>query len=648
MVAAAKIGYIDGEYILNPSVAQIAESKLELVVAGTDSSVMMVESEAKQLNEKEMLAAVEFGHKAFQPVIKMIEKIAKKAGKEKWPEFAPIVSNNIIAEVEKKYKKDIEKAYSLADKIARYSVFDEIMASITEDFASNTEVTKLQLKTAFEEVKYKILRSEVLTTGKRIDGRKSTDIRSIDTMVSLLPRTHGSALFTRGETQGLVVTTLGTGQDEQIIDGLDGDSKERFLLHYIFPPYSVGEATPFRAPGRREVGHGKLAWRALKGVLPSKEEFPYTVRVVSEITESNGSSSMATVCGASMAMMDAGVPLKAPVAGIAMGLIKEGKDFVVLSDILGDEDHLGDMDFKVAGTKDGITALQMDIKISGITIAIMKQALDQANAGRLHILGRMADSITTARTSVSTHAPMIVSFKIDKDKIREVIGSGGKVIKEICEVTGAKIDITDDGMVSVAAVGSDKVNDAVSRIKAIAIDPEFGQIFDGTVAKVLDSGAFINYLPGKDGFIHISEVADERIESIHDRLSDGQKVKVKIIGIDQKGKAKLSMRLDFAHIEKNDKREERPSRDNRSRDDRGGDRRDNRDRGNRDDNRGNRSESSPRENTRENPPREQHKDEERSEAPSDKPAPRKRKAPKSDENSSQDTGSQASGRKYFR
>jgi polyribonucleotide nucleotidyltransferase len=632
MVAAAKVGYIDGKYILNPSVEQIAQSKLELVVAGTESSVMMVESEAKQLNEKEMLDAVEFGHKAFQPVIKMIEKLVKKAGKEKWPEFAPIVSDEIITQIEKKYKKDIEKAYSLADKISRYTVFDEIRTAIAEDYSDKTDITKLQLNAAFEEVKYRILRSEVLKTGKRIDGRTSTDIRSIDTMVSLLPRTHGSALFTRGETQGLVVTTLGTGQDEQIIDGLDGDSKERFLLHYIFPPYSVGEATPFRAPGRREVGHGKLAWRALMGVLPSKEEFPYTVRVVSEITESNGSSSMATVCGASMSMMDAGVPLKAPVAGIAMGLIKEGKDFVVLSDILGDEDHLGDMDFKVAGTENGITALQMDIKISGITIAIMKQALDQANAGRLHILGRMADSITAARTSVSTHAPMIVSFKIDKDKIREVIGSGGKVIKEICELTGAKIDITDDGMVSVAAVGSDKVNDAVSRIKSIAIDPEFGQIFDGTVAKVLDSGAFINYLPGKDGFIHISEIADERIESIHDRLSEGQKVKVKIIGIDQKGKAKLSMRLDFAHTEKNDKREERPSRDNRGRDDR----RDNRDRGDRE-NRGNRTESTPKETPKE----------ERSETSSDKPAPKRRKAPKSDENSSSDSGRVAE-RKYFR
>jgi len=637
IVAAAKVGYIDGEYILNPSPNMLLQSKLDLVVAGTESSVMMVESEAKELSEKEMLAAVEFGHKSFQPVVKMIEKLVKKAGKEKWPELAPIVSSDIINKIEKKYKKDIEKAYSFKDKLVRYSMFDEIRESIEKDFSdvklTSVELTPLQINTAFEDVKYRILRGDILEKKIRIDGRKSTDIRPIETEISILPRTHGSSLFTRGETQAVVVTTLGTGQDEQMIDSLDGDSKERFMLHYIFPPYSVGEATPFRAPGRREIGHGKLAWRALSGVLPSKEEFPYTVRVVSEVTESNGSSSMATICGASLAMMDAGVPLKAPVAGIAMGLIKEGKDFVVLSDILGDEDHLGDMDFKVAGTEQGITALQMDIKISGITIAIMKQALEQANDGRMHILNRMSGSITAHRSTVSKNAPMIVSFKIEKDKIREVIGSGGKVIKEICEITGAKIDITDDGTVQVAAVGSEKLNDAVSRIKAIAMDPEFGQVFEGTVAKVLDSGAFVNYLPGKDGFIHISEIADERIESIYDRLSEGQKITVKIIGIDQKGKAKLSMRLDFDHVAKNDKpRDDKPFRDNRDRGERSN--RDDKKAGFSKDKDGN---SSSKESNRED----------KAADSSDKSSSRRRKSPKSEGNSEQASGT-VSERKYFR
>lgn len=574
IVAAAKVGFKEGKYILNPSNTELADSDLDLVVAGTSSSVMMVESEANILSEKEMLGAVEFGHKSFQPVIKAIEKLVKKAGKDKWADPEDLVSEDFIKALDKKYSKDVEKAYSLADKQSRCDALDAISAKIAEEYADDESLTPLHLGKAFGEVKYRFLRGFALKNGKRIDNRKPDQVRQIETEVSLLPRTHGSSLFTRGETQALVTTTLGTGQDEQIIDNLDGDMKERFLLHYTFPQYSVGSAAPLRPPGRREIGHGKLAWRALNAVLPTKEAFPYTLRVVSEITESNGSSSMATVCGGSLALMDAGVPLKSPVSGIAMGLIMEGKDFIVLSDITGDEDHLGDMDFKVAGTKDGVTALQMDIKVTGITIEIMKKALDQANAGRMHILGEMANAIDMHRTEVSEHAPMIKSFKIDKDKIREVIGPGGKVIKEICETTGAKLDITDDGTVSVAAVGSQSLNDAVARVKMIVDGPEIGSVFEGTVAKVLDSGAFINYLPGKDGFIHISEVADERIESIADHLKEEQKVKVKVIAM-ERGRAKLSMRLDFDHPEPS-KEDKKPRRDNRDNKDRGDRKRDSR------------------------------------------------------------------------
>ena len=626
IVSAAKVGYKDGNYILNPSNEEIETSDLELVVAGTKSSVMMVESEANILSEKEMLDAVEFGHKALQPVIKAIESLVKKAGKEKWADPEDLVSKEFIAGIEKKYKKDVEKAYTLADKQARCEALDAIAASIAEDNADDETLTPLHLSKAFGEVKYRVLRGSALATGKRIDKRNSDEVRPIESEVSLLPRSHGSSLFTRGETQAIVTTTLGTGQDEQIIDNLDGDMKERFLLHYTFPQYSVGSASPMRPPSRREIGHGKLAWRALKAVLPSKEAFPYTVRVVAEITESNGSSSMATVCGSSLSMMDAGVPLKAPVSGIAMGLIMEGKDFVVLSDINADEDHLGDMDFKVAGTKDGVTALQMDIKVAGITIAIMKKALEQANKGRLHILDRMADAIDMHRTEVSEHAPIIKSFKIDKDKIREVIGPGGKVIKEICEATGAKLDITDDGTVSIAAVGADSLNDAVSRVKMIADGPEIGSIFDGTVAKVLDSGAFINYLPGKDGFIHISEVADERIESIADHLKEEQKVKVKVIAM-ERGRAKLSMRIDFDHPKPSADDKRPPRRDNK---DRG-------DRGNRPD-RGNRSDRDDRGN------RDDKKTDSRKDSDSDDRPERKRKNPRSDDDKS-DGGS--AKRKYF-
>lgn len=547
-IAASRVGYINGKLVLNPPVSAMPESKLDLVVAGTNTSVMMVESEAGELTEKEMLEAIEFGHAGFQPVLKMIENLVKKAGKPKWPLPEPIASEEFIQGLSKKYVKDIENAYKIKNKQERVAALSDVHDAVVGHFLDDEKVSSLQIEIALDDIKSKVLRGQALDTGMRIDGRKSTDIRPIESEVSLLPRVHGSALFTRGETQAFVAVTLGTGQDEQVIDGLDGDSKERFLLNYIFPPYSVGEATPLRAPGRREIGHGKLAWRALRTVIPTKAEFPYTLRVVSEITESNGSSSMATVCGGSLAMMDAGVPLRAPVSGIAMGLIMEGKDFVVLSDILGDEDHLGDMDFKVAGTEEGITALQMDIKVTGITIAIMKKALEQAKDGRLHILKKMSESMTAPRAELSANAPQVESFKIDKDKIREVIGSGGKVIKEICEITGAKIDITDEGIVTVSAVGKDKLDAAVERVRGIAFDPELGQIFDGTVMKVLDAGAFINYLPGKDGFVHISEVADERVENIHGHLSEGQKVKIKFIGMDPvKGKAKFSMKLEFDH-----------------------------------------------------------------------------------------------------
>ncbi|MES2214988.1 MAG: polyribonucleotide nucleotidyltransferase, partial [Pseudomonadota bacterium] len=546
-IAAARVGHIDGNFVLNPTFDEAKKSRLDLVVAGTDSSVMMVESEADQLSEEEMLAAVAFGHDALRPVVKMIEELSSEAGKQKWELPTPIASEELINEIEAGYSSKITEAFSIKLKQTRVHALNMIHQSIKEQYVDREDITKLQIEIALDEVKAKVLRTEVLKSGVRIDGRKTTDIRSIDCETSILPKTHGSALFTRGETQGMVVATLGTTQDEQVVDNISGDTRDRFMLQYIFPPYSVGEATPLRAPGRREVGHGKLAWRALNPVMPTKEEFPYSLRIVSEITESNGSSSMATVCGGSLAMMDAGVPLKAPVSGIAMGLIKEGEKFVILSDILGDEDYLGDMDFKVAGTSNGITALQMDIKVTGITIEIMKQALSQARDGRIHILECMSKALTSHRTEVNQYAPIIKSFKVNKDKIREIIGPGGKVIKDICERTGAKIDINDDGKVEVSAIGAENLNAAVAMIMAIAAEPEIGQIFDGTVVKVLESGAFINYMPGRDGFIHISEISDERIDDINSHLILDKVVKVKIIGVDPKGKAKLSMRIEATH-----------------------------------------------------------------------------------------------------
>ena len=539
IVAASRVGMVDGKLILNPTPEQLEESQLDLVVSGTKDSVMMVESEADFLTESQMLEAVKFGHEGFQPVIKLIEELKAEAGKLPW-ETTEIFPETLKDEIRELTKDGITAAFAMKAKKDRYDAIDVITNGMRERFTADEQYTELQVDFALSDVKAEILRADTLVKQTRIDGRNPDEVRDIKCEVSLFKGTHGSSLFTRGETQGLVSTTLGTGQDEQIIDNIEGEYKENFLLNYIFPQYSVGEVGPMRAPSRREIGHGKLAWRALKRALPTKVDFPYTIRVVSEITESNGSSSMATVCGGSMSMMDAGVPLKTPISGIAMGLIKEGSEFMVLSDIIADEDHLGDMDFKVAGSSDGVTALQMDIKVAGITFEIMEKALEQAKGGRVHILSKMAEAIQTA-SEMSGNAPIIKSFMVNKDKIREIIGPGGKVIREICDTTGAKIDITDKGQVSVSAVGKDKLDAAIAKVKEIAIDPEVGDVFEGTVVKILDAGAFVNYSGSRDGFVHISEIANERIETVASALSEGQKVKVKIIGFDR-GKAKLTIK----------------------------------------------------------------------------------------------------------
>lgn len=581
IVAAARVGLIDGQLVVNPSYAEMIDSDLDLVVAGTSDSVMMVESEANLLPEAKMLEAVKLGHEAFQPVIQAIEELAKEVGNPKW-EVEDMYPASLKDEIRDLCKDDITAAFAIGVKQERYAAVDAIKAKMMEKFTADGQFNELQVNMALAEVKSEVLRNDTLAKSTRIDGRNPDQVRAIECEVDLFPGAHGSSLFTRGETQAIVTTTLGTGQDEQILESLDGEYRERFLLNYIFPPYSVGEAGPLRAPSRREIGHGKLAWRALSRALPSKTEFPYTLRVVSEITESNGSSSMATVCGASMAMMDAGVPLAAPIAGIAMGLIKEGDDFLVLSDIIADEDHLGDMDFKVAGSEDGVTALQMDIKVSGITFDIMEKALDQAKAGRLHILGKMANAITEKK-AISDNAPLIESFTVKKDKIREIIGPGGAVIKDICETTGAKIDINDDGEVSVYAVGRDKLEAAVEKVKAIAFDPEVGGIFEGKVVKIIDAGAFVNFHGNRDGFVHISEIADERINSIGNFLEEGQMVRVKLIGY-ERGKAKLTIRNADRDVPLNAEKPkgDRPKRPN-DRGDRGdrGERRDREDRGER-------------------------------------------------------------------
>ncbi|WP_020174360.1 polyribonucleotide nucleotidyltransferase [Methyloferula stellata] len=543
-VGAARVGYINGEFKVNPTTSEIKESALELVVAGTADAVLMVESEAKELSEEIMLAAVMAGHRGFQPVIEAIIRLAEKAAKE--PRDLVIADKTEIeAAVLGIAETDLREAYKITAKQERYKAVDAVKVKVMGAmFPEGVEpkFSKEAVGEVFHDLQAKVVRWNVLDTGIRIDGRDVKTVRPILAEVGILPRTHGSALFTRGETQALVVATLGTGEDEQFIDSLEGTYKERFLLHYNFPPYSVGETGRMGSPGRREIGHGKLAWRAIRPMLPTAAEFPYTIRVVSEITESNGSSSMATVCGSSLALMDAGVPLKRPTAGIAMGLILEGSRYAVLSDILGDEDHLGDMDFKVAGTELGVTSLQMDIKITGINEEIMRVALGQAKEGRLHILGEMAKALTGARAELGEFAPRIETLKIATDKIREVIGTGGKVIREIVEKTGAKINIEDDGTIKVASSDANSIKAAIAWIKSIATDPEVGQIYEGTVVKVVDFGAFVNFYGSKDGLVHISQLAKGRVAKTGDVVKDGDKVKVKLLGFDERGKVRLSMR----------------------------------------------------------------------------------------------------------
>ena len=542
-VAAARVAHIDGQYVLNPTAEQMKQSALELVVAGTAEGVLMVESEAKELPEDVMLGAVTFGHTQFQPVIQAIIDLAENAAKEPWALPEPSEEEKALAaKVDALARAGLAEAYQEKQKQARQDkVSAAKKAAATALAAEGIEPEKA--KGLFKELEADIVRNAILDTGLRIDGRDTRTVRPIVAEVGVLPRAHGSALFTRGETQALCVATLGTGQDEQIVDALAGEYRERFMLHYNFPPYSVGEAGRMGSPGRREIGHGKLAWRAVHPLLPEKEKFPYTLRVVSEITESNGSSSMATVCGTSLALMDAGVPLTRPVAGIAMGLIKEDRGFAVLSDILGDEDHLGDMDFKVAGTEQGVTSLQMDIKITSITPEIMKIALDQARDGRLHILGEMAKAITSGRTDVAATAPRITIINVPKEKIREVIGTGGKVIREIVEQTGAKIDIEDDGTIKIAATSDTAAKAAIDWIRGIVAEPEVGTIYNGKVVKTADFGAFVNFLGSRDGLVHISELTQGRVTKTTDIVNTGDAVKVKVLGFDDRGKVKLSMRV---------------------------------------------------------------------------------------------------------
>ena len=540
-IGGCRVGLVDGDYVLNPTYEQRASSVLDMVMAGTRDGVLMVESEASELSESQMLGAVTFGHEAIAPVIDAIVDLAEACAKEPWEIAENGVDPALAARIGDAARDALREAYAIAGKTERQERVAAIKAETAGRFGDE-EIPAGAVASTLEALEKDIVRGRILDEGARIDGRSTTDIRAIECDVGVLARSHGSALFTRGETQALVVSTLGTGQDEQIMDVLEGEYRERFMLHYNFPPYSVGEARFLRGPGRREIGHGKLAWRALHPLLPDAESFPYTVRVVSEITESNGSSSMATVCGASLSMMDAGVPLPRPVAGIAMGLIKEGTRFAVLSDILGDEDHLGDMDFKVAGTERGVTSLQMDIKITGITAEIMRTALAQARDGRLHILGEMAKALAVSRDSVSDNAPRITTFSIPKDRIREVIGPGGKVIREICEATGTKIDIEDDGTIKVAAVESEAAQAAIDMIRDIVAEPEVGVVYDGKVVKIVDFGAFVNFIGKRDGLVHISEIAPRRIRNVSDVLSEGDSVKVKVLGIDDRGKVKLSMK----------------------------------------------------------------------------------------------------------
>ena len=544
-IGAARVGFVEDSYVLNPSIEDMdnirdnSKQRLDLVVAGTQDAVMMVESEAYELSEKEMLGAVKFGHDQMQKVIDLIISLAEKTAKEPY-NFIPTDNKELINKIKSLGEKNISKAFSIADKQERQNSLSDAKQNVLDNL-SEEELENEELDYCFKKIESEIVRSNILKKGKRIDGRKLDKVRQIESETRFLPRTHGSALFTRGETQAIVVTTLGTGEDEQIIDALHKEGRSKFLLHYNFPPYSVGETGRAAGPGRREIGHGKLAWRALQAVLPKSSDFPYTIRIVSEITESNGSSSMASVCGGSLSMMDAGVPLKSAVAGVAMGLILEGKEYAVLTDILGDEDHLGDMDFKVAGTSEGITSLQMDIKVAGITPEIMEKALEQAKEGRLHILDEMSKSISKPG-EFSKYAPKIESLKIATDKIREVIGSGGKMIREIVEVSGAKVDINDEGIIKIASNDSDKINKAIELIKSIVDEPEVGKIYNGKIVKLMEFGAFVNFFGKKDGLVHVSQISTERVAHPKDLLKEGQEVKVKLIGFDDRGKVRLSMK----------------------------------------------------------------------------------------------------------
>jgi polyribonucleotide nucleotidyltransferase len=541
-IAAAKIGYKDGEFILNPPIG--SESALDLILAGSRDGILMVESEAKELSEQDMLAALKFGHNAFQPIIDIIEELAKKHAKTPWT-IPPSneESEKIITEISQKFLGNIEEALKKTSKHDRNNALDEVKETVKIHFAENEELSEKFLGEMFKEVCSRFMREKILITGKRIDNRGASDIRDINVDVSVLPKTHGSAVFQRGETQAIVIATLGTAQDEQIMDSIVGEHKERFLLHYNFPPFSVGEVGRLGTPGRREIGHGKLAWRAVKAVLPSKDEFPYSLRVVSEVLSCNGSSSMATVCGSSLALMDAGVPLKNAVAGIAMGLIIENEKYEILSDIMGEEDHMGDMDFKVAGTEHGITALQMDIKVASVTFEIMDKAMQQAKTGRMYILKEMSKGLKTHRPELNENAPKMTHIVIPKDKIREVIGAGGKVIREIIDRTGAKIDIDDDGNVTVAAQNTASMNEAINIIKEIAMDPINGAIYKGRVVKIVDFGAFVNFYGSREGLVHISEMSDKRVEKVTDIMQENDEIEVKFLGYDNKGRAKLTMKF---------------------------------------------------------------------------------------------------------
>ncbi len=542
-IGAARVGYLDGEYILNPTDEQVAEGQLDLVVAATYDAVMMVESEAKELSEEIMLGAVQFAHKACKEVVKQIIKLAEQAAKEPWAMAEQADLSAAKDKLKKLIGKDIVAAYKLTDKSERSNALNDARAKAKEAFLDAAPQDQMAANKLVKKLEAEIVRGAILKDGKRIDGRTTTQIRPIVAETHFLPRAHGSALFTRGETQTIASCTLGTKESEQMIDGLTGLRYEHFMLHYNFPPYSVGEVGRFGAPSRRDIGHGKLAWRALHAVLPTKDEFPYTIRLTSDITESNGSSSMASVCGGSLAMMDAGVPITRAVSGIAMGLILEGKDFAVLSDILGDEDHLGDMDFKVAGTSEGITTMQMDIKIAGITEEIMRVALTQAKEGRAHILGEMAKALDHAREELSAHAPRIETMQIDKSKIRDIIGTGGKVIREIVATTGAKVDIDDEGLIKISSSDLSQIEAARKWISGIVEEAEVGKIYDGKVVNLVDFGAFVNFMGGKDGLVHVSEIRNERTEKVSDVLSEGQEVKVKVLEIDPRGKVRLSMRV---------------------------------------------------------------------------------------------------------